>query len=117
MWRCRVDACPGSIRQSLADHLVLLDHGRPIASGPLNEVLGRIHLPVAFADDAGVVIESVVAEHEADDLTRLEFPGGQIHDVGDHPLLARITRRSAKRLDIRPGLKLSAQIKSVALLG
>ena len=158
----------------LADHLVLLDRGRPIASGPLNAVLGRIHLPAAFADDAGVVIESVIAEHEADDLTRLEFPGGHIHvsrcrepvgtalrcrilardvslalvpqtqssilncidavvvdlaatdtpghvlvrlDIGDHPLLARITRRSAKRLDIRPGLKLSAQIKSVALLG
>jgi molybdate transport system ATP-binding protein len=62
----------------LADHLVLLDRGRPIASGPLNAVLGRIHLPAAFADDAGVVIESVVAEHEADDLTRLEFTGGRI---------------------------------------
>ena len=158
----------------LADFLVLLDHGRPIASGPLNAVLGRIHLPAAFANDAGVVIESVVAEHEADDLTRLEFPGGHIHvsrcrepigttlrcrilardvslalvpqtqssilnsidavvvdltatdtpghvlvrlEVGDNPLLARITKRSARRLDIRPGLRLSAQIKSVALLG
>ena len=31
--------------------------------------------------------------------------------------LARITQRSAHRLEIRPGLALCAQIKSVALLG
>ena len=158
----------------LADHLVLLDQGKVIASGPLNDVLSRIDLPATFADDAGVVIEAVIAEHEADDLTRLEFPGGhifvsrrhepvgtrlrcrihardvslalapQVHtsilncvaasvvdlaptdtpghvlvrlDVAGHPLLARITRRSVARLDIRPGLALRAQIKAVALLG
>jgi len=158
----------------LADHLVLLDQGKVIASGPLNTVLSRIDLPATFADDAGVVIEAGVAAHEADDLTRLEFPGGHIYvscrhepvgtllrcrihardvslalvpqvhtsilncvnatvvdlastdtpghvlvrlDVAGHPLLARITRRSATRLDIRPGLALRAQIKAVALLG
>jgi len=63
----------------LADHLVLLDQGRTVASGPLNDVLARIDLPEAFADDAGVVIEARVAEHEADELTRLEFSGGHIH--------------------------------------
>lgn len=158
----------------LADHLVLLDGGKAIASGPLNDVLGRIDLPAAFADDAGVVIETRVAAHEADDLSRLEFPGGtifvsrrseavdttlrcRIHardvslalvpqidssilncvtatvtdlaptDTPGHvmvrlaasgvPLLARITRRSAEKLAIRPGLVLRAQIKAVALLG
>lgn len=157
----------------LADHLVLLDQGRTVASGRLNDVLSRIDLPAAFADDAGVVIEATVAAQEADDLTRLEFPGGtifvsrhdepvgtllrcRIHardvslalvpptqtsilncvsaivvdlaptdtpghvmvrlDMAGEPLLARITRRSAERLDIRPGLALRAQIKSVALL-
>ena len=63
----------------LADHLVLLDQGMVVASGPLNQVLSRIDLPSAFADDAGVVIEASVAEHEADELTRLEFPGGKIY--------------------------------------
>ncbi|MGE5471314.1 MAG: molybdenum ABC transporter ATP-binding protein [Bacteroidota bacterium] len=63
----------------LADHLVLLDQGRTVASGPLNDVLARLDLPEAFADDAGVVIAARVAEHEADDLTRLEFAGGQIY--------------------------------------
>jgi molybdate transport system ATP-binding protein len=63
----------------LADHLVLLDAGSVIASGPLKEVLSRIDLPGAFADDAGVVFETRIAEHEADDLTRLEFSGGAIY--------------------------------------
>lgn len=157
----------------LADHLVLLDAGAAVASGPLNEVLSRIDLPGAFADDAGVVIEASIVAHEVDDLTRLEFPGGSIYvsqrpepvgtwlrcrihardvslaltpptgtsilncvsavvvdlaptdtpghvlvklDVAGEPLLARITRRSAENLAIRPGLALRAQIKAVALL-
>ncbi|HSG23144.1 MAG TPA: TOBE domain-containing protein [Azonexus sp.] len=37
-------------------------------------------------------------------------------DVNGEPLLARITKRSASKLDIRPGLALKAQIKAVALL-
>ena len=157
----------------LADHLVLLDQGAVVASGRLNDVLSRIDLPSAFADDAGVVIEAHVAAQEEDDLTRLEFPGGhilvsrhdepigtllrcRIHardvslslipqtessilncvtavvtdlaptdtpghvlvklDVAGEPLLARITRRSVRRLDIHPGIALRAQIKAVALL-
>ena len=62
----------------LADHLVLLDAGKVVASGPLNSVLSRIDLPDVFADDAGVVIEAKIAAHEANDLTRLEFRGGAI---------------------------------------
>ncbi len=157
----------------LADHLVLLDQGQVVASGPLKQVLSRIDLPAAFADDAGVVIETRLAAQEADDLSRLEFSGGRIlvtrrdepvgtllrcrihardvslalvpqvqssilnsveatvvdlaptdtpgHvmvrlDVAGEPLLARITRRSAEKLQIRPGLALKAQIKAVALL-
>ena len=157
----------------LADHLVLLDEGQVVASGPLNDVLARIDLPASFTDDAGVVIEARIAAHEIDELTRLEFTGGtifvsqrpepigtslrcRIHardvslslspqgqssilnslpatvvalapteipghslvrlDAAGSPLLARITRRSAEKLDIRPGLALHAQIKAVALL-
>jgi len=157
----------------LADHLVLLDQGKVIASGPLNEVLSRIDLPATFADDAGVVLDTVVDGQEEDHITRLRFPGGiirvaqreepigtplrcRIHarnvslarvpqpetsilncvgavvidiaptntpgqvlvrlDCAGEPLLARITERSRRKLDIRPGLALRAQIKSVALL-
>jgi molybdate transport system ATP-binding protein len=62
----------------LADHLVLLDAGKVVASGSLNSVLARIDLPAVFADDAGVVIATRIAAHEAHQLTRLEFPGGAI---------------------------------------
>ena len=63
----------------LADHLVLLDDGHVVASGPLSETLARADLPPAFADDAGVVLTTTVAEHEADNLTRLDFRDGILH--------------------------------------
>jgi len=63
----------------LADHLVLLEQGRVIASGALQETLARLELPTAHLDDAGAVIEAAVAEHdEKYHLTRLDFPGGQL---------------------------------------
>lgn len=62
----------------LADYLVLMDGGRIVGSGALADTLARIDLPSAFADDAGVVVNVVVAEHEKDELTRLEFRGGEI---------------------------------------
>jgi molybdate transport system ATP-binding protein len=159
----------------LADHVVLLDEGRVVAQGGLQETLARLDLPTALAEGAGVVVESVVAEHDdAYHLTRLDFPGGsvlvarrpeapgrrlrfrvQARDVSlaterlerttitnllpvrvtevadaDTPahvlvrldaagtsLLARITRRSCDKLEIRPGRQMWAQIKAVALLG
>ena len=63
----------------LADHLVLMEEGRVIASGELSGTLARLDLPTAHLDDAGAVIEAVVAEH--DDvyaLTRLDFHGGSL---------------------------------------
>ena len=63
----------------LADHLVLLDQGKVVSSGPLQETLARLDLPTAFADDAGVVLVTTVGEHDdADHLTRLDFGGGAI---------------------------------------
>lgn len=63
----------------LADHLVLLEAGQAIASGPLPQLLARLDLPTAFADDAGAVIEaSVGGRDEAYDLLRLDFGGGAI---------------------------------------
>ncbi|WP_181295204.1 molybdenum ABC transporter ATP-binding protein [Pseudomonas sp. Q2-TVG4-2] len=63
----------------LADHVVLLEEGRVIAQGGLHETLARLDLPIAFSEDAGVVIESRVAEHDPTyHLTRLVFPGGDV---------------------------------------
>lgn len=67
----------------LADHLVLLDEGKVVASGALGETLARVDLPAAFADDAGVVLDTVLAGHEEDHLSRLDFAGGTLY-VGGH---------------------------------
>jgi len=63
----------------LADHLVLLEKGRVIASGALNEMLARLDLPTAHFDDAGAVIEAAVTQQdEIYHLTRLDFSSGHL---------------------------------------
>ena len=63
----------------LADHLVLLQQGKVIASGALGETLARLDLPIAHFDDAGAVIEAAVAQHDEQyHLSRLDFPGGEL---------------------------------------
>lgn len=83
----------------LADHVVLLDQGRVVAQGGLVETLARLDLPTAFTEDAGVVIESVVGEHDdVYHLTRLDFPGGNVlvarrPEAVGHPLRFRVHAR------------------------
>lgn len=48
----------------LADHLVVLERGRVLASGPLNTLLTRLDLPLAKGLDAGVIIEGVVSGYD-----------------------------------------------------
>ncbi len=63
----------------LADYLVLLEEGQVVAQGGLHETLTRLDLPTALSEDAGVVVESVVVEHDpAYHLTRLTFAGGEV---------------------------------------
>ncbi len=158
----------------LADYVVLLNDGLAVAQGGLHETLSRLDLAGVLADDVGVVIDAVVAQHDdVDQLSRLDFPGGRVwvsrcaETAGQHmrlriqasdvslaihkaegssflnllacnvveltpvntrghvlvkldmagtPLIARITERSRKHLQITPGQPLWAQIKSVALL-
>lgn len=159
----------------LADHLVLLQKGRVIASGELAPTLARLDLPLAAFDDASAVIEAAVSMHdEAYHLTQLVFSGGNLwvgqvnqprgrqvrarvlaRDVSiatvmpqgssisnvlaarieamcdegqdkvmvrlgvglSNVLLARITRRSRDMLNLKSGMEVYAQVKSVALMG
>ena len=159
----------------LADHIVVLDAGRAVAAGPLKDTLARLDLPIQLGEDAGVVLDAVVAERDTQwHLTRVEFDGGSLwvrdgghalgqavrvrilaRDVsialqkvshssiqnclsavvddmaddhhpalslirlklGDSPVLARLTRRSAVGLGLLPGLPVWVQIKAVALIG
>ena len=63
----------------LADHLVILDEGRVLASGSLSETLSRLDVPLARDRDAATVWSVTVAEHEAEyHLTRVAFDGGML---------------------------------------
>ncbi|MDJ0808396.1 MAG: molybdenum ABC transporter ATP-binding protein [Gammaproteobacteria bacterium] len=157
---------------SVADHLSLMESGRIIRSGPIEEMLIDTGLSIATEENAGALLSAEVEAHDEQfKLTRLIFPGGsltigridkpqgarvrlRIHakdvslamerpgptsilnilpatvltltpqgnsrvivslSVGESTLLARITRKSESVLQLRPGCKLFAQIKSVAL--
>jgi len=63
----------------LADHLVLLEQGKVLVSGPLAETMARLDLPTATDEEAAVVLEAKVGEYDANyQLTRLDFQGGNI---------------------------------------
>ena len=73
----------------LADHLVVLDNGSVVAQGPLAETLARTDLPIRLGEDAGVVLDAIVAERDAEwSLAGVDFPGGRLwvrdtgHDIG-----------------------------------
>jgi len=157
----------------LADHMLLIQAGRLTASGRVNELLTRLDLPMAHGREAGAVIGATVgAQDEVDQLTRLDFGGGEIwvprvelaagvpvrlrilsRDVtlalkptpdssilssfpvrvldlaeggpaelivrllaGEETLLTRVSKRSQRLLELRPGRHLFAQVRSVAAL-
>ena len=64
----------------LADAMVLIDDGRVLATGSVDEIMGRLDLaPATGRYEAGAVIEARVESHDAHyDLTRLEFVGGAL---------------------------------------
>lgn len=63
----------------LADHVVLLDNGRALCSGPVPELMTRIDLPLARGDSAAALIEARVVGHStADSLSELVFEGGSL---------------------------------------
>ncbi|MEC5396262.1 molybdenum ABC transporter ATP-binding protein [Uliginosibacterium sp. H1] len=63
----------------LADHTVVLDAGRVVASGPTARVLNEAGDVLPLGEENGVLIEAAVGLHdEAYHLTRLDFAGGHL---------------------------------------
>ncbi len=63
----------------LADHLVVLEGGRVLATGPLAQILSRIDLPIRLGEDVGAVLDATIGM--TDDcwhLARVDFPGGSL---------------------------------------
>jgi molybdate transport system ATP-binding protein len=83
----------------LADHLVLLEAGRALASGAIADTLARLDLPLALADDASVVLEGIVADHDARyGLLSLALPGGRASLTVVH---APVERGRAMRVAVK----------------
>ena len=65
--------------QRLADHLVILDHGKVLASGASNALLTRPDLPLSHFEDAGAVLIAEVVDHDDHwHLSRLRTDGGEL---------------------------------------
>ena len=63
----------------LADHLVVMDGGKVIASGPLADTLARLDLPIRLGEDVGAVLEATVVVVDPHwHLARVDFAGGSL---------------------------------------
>jgi len=61
----------------LAQHIVMLEHGKVTASGSLYDTLSRVDLPLRLGDDRGVIIDARVSEIDKQwHLARLDFADG-----------------------------------------
>jgi molybdate transport system ATP-binding protein len=89
----------------LADHIVLLEAGRALASGPIGETLARLDLPLALGDDAGVVIQGKVSGYDPHyQLLTLTLP--------DSPLNVRVAHTP---LAVGQPLRFKVQARDVSL--
>lgn len=60
----------------LCDHLLVMERGRIIAAGDIQEVLLRADLPLLGGEEAGAIIHAKVVTYDPDDgLTKIAFDG------------------------------------------
>ncbi len=61
----------------VADFMLLMATGRIIAQGDVHELFSRLELPLAHDNEAAVVIDAIVSNHDEEySLSELIFPGG-----------------------------------------
>ena len=62
----------------LADHLLLIEDGNIVGSGPVNDMLTRFDMPLSHGGDAVSIIEAEVLKRDSEfNLMHLDFLGGQ----------------------------------------
>lgn len=110
----------------LADTVVLLADGKALASGPVDEVMGRIDLrPHTGRYESGSVLETVVAAHDLTyGLTTLHFEGGELVVPNVEALVGERVRVRIRARDVSlalarpPGLSvlnvLPATVRAIA---
>ena len=85
----------------LADHLVLLDAGRVLASGPTRELMTRLDLPLAHGDAASAILDVVVTRVEARyHLSHAKFAGGQVSLLNPYLQIGQRVRIRVQARDV-----------------
>ncbi len=98
----------------LADHLVLLDAGRVVASGSAADLLTRLDLPLARFEGATAVVQGRVAEYDPHyALSWIELHGGRVAIAGSQLPRAEMARVQIRARDV--SLALSAPTDSSIL--
>lgn len=92
----------------LADHLVVMEDGRVLASGALSDTLARLDLPISLGENAGTILDGIVGEVDARwHMVRVDFAGGHLWvrdqgmDAGRH-VRVRVLARDVS-LALEPG--------------
>ncbi|MHB8622483.1 MAG: TOBE domain-containing protein [Sulfuricaulis sp.] len=79
----------------LAEHLLVMRHGRIVATGRPEQVLARLDLPSAQTDDAGVILQGIVERHDdVYHLSGVRFAGGDM-------LVTRLTQAPGHAVRLR----------------
>ena len=85
----------------LSDHLLVLDDGKVVAEGGLQDTLSRIDLPQLGGRNAGAVIEATQARYDEEyDLTLFNFSGGELWVAGRHESTSARLRISASDISL-----------------
>ncbi len=92
----------------IADHLLLLEHGKLLQQGPLLDLCSRLDSPLSQeAQAAAIVVANIGAQYESFGLTALELEGetlwvNQIHEPRGAALRVRIPARDVSLCRQRP---------------
>ncbi|AGH45478.1 molybdenum ABC transporter ATP-binding protein [Paraglaciecola psychrophila] len=63
----------------LADHAVIMRHGKVVAQGAITELFSRADLPLGVGNEVGAILECKVIERDKHwHLMRVEFDGGEL---------------------------------------
>jgi molybdate transport system ATP-binding protein len=87
--------------ERLADHLVLLEAGRTIASGPLQDLQADPELPIARLPEASVALNATVESYDSEfGLTTLTVDGGTIVVPGQYGAPGAVRRMRVRASDV-----------------
>jgi molybdate transport system ATP-binding protein len=85
----------------LADHLILLEEGRVLATGPADQLFSQLDLSLAHDAETASVIKAIVGHHDDEfDLSYLDFPGGRFAVARNHLPLSQTVRLQIKAVDV-----------------